>query len=447
MEKISCAKARFERQGIYKTRTSHYNLKLSHKIWEEEYNVQTNCNDPDTAFAYILQALYKKYNEKVVVLVDEYDKPLIATLKNEELHEQYRATLKAFYSVIKSSGDYIHISFLTGVTKFSKVSIFSDLNNLADITLQSEYSTICGITQEELEKYFAFNIEEMAKKENVSYNEMIEKLKKKYDGYHFSEDLIGIYNPFSLCNAFETKKMGDYWFESGTPTFMVRLLEQKFFNIPDLEGNVEMSSKLFEEYRITSENIAPFLFQTGYLTVKAYSEEFDTYTLGFPNDEVRYAFLDRLMNVYVRVCNHSSAPFLVSKFVNSIRKNDIDQVLTLTKSLIASIPYDSFPEDKQFLREHNYQTAIYLIFHLMGEYVRTEVQSSSGRSDVEVETQDAIYIFEFKLGGKPADAIAQIKEKGYAEKYESSNKNIYLIGVSINRSKRTIGKWQVEKVR
>ena len=415
--------------------------------WCNQFGIEQQFDIAHLNFAYIVKYLYEKFGEKVVVLVDEYDKPLIATLENEELHEQYRATLKAFYSVIKSSGDYIHMSFLTGVTKFSKVSIFSDLNNLCDITLQREYSTICGITQEELEKYFAPNIKEMAKEYDVSYNEMIKKLKKKYDGYHFSEDLIEIYNPFSLCNAFEAKKMGDYWFESGTPTFMVRLLEQKYFSIPDLEGNVEMSSRAFEEYRITSENIAPLLFQAGYLTIRSYSKEFDTYILGFPNDEVRYAFLDRLMWVYTSTCEVYSKPFMVSEFVESIRKGDIEKILTLTKSLIASIPYDSLPEDKLFLREHNYQTAVYLIFHLMGQYVRTEVQSSKGRSDVEVETADSIYIFEFKVGGKPSDALSQIKGKGYAEKYGASNKSIYLIGVNINRNKRTIGKWIVEKVR
>ena len=422
-------------------------LRLHIKMWEDIYGVKTDIEDANLAFAYILQLLHEKFGEKVVVLVDEYDKPLIATLENEELQNSYHTTLKAFYSVIKSSSSHIHLSFLTGVTKFSKVSIFSDLNNLTDITLQSEYSKICGITQEELETYFSSDIEDMAKKENVLYSEMIEKLKKKYDGYHFSDDLVGIYNPFSLCNAFETKKMGDYWFESGTPTFMIRLLEQKFFSIPDLEGNVEMSLKLFDEYRISNENIAPLLFQAGYLTIKTYNKEFDTYMLGFPNDEVRYAFLDRLMNVYIKACDPSSSPFMLGKFVKSIEKGDINQLLTITKSLIASIPYDSFPEDKQFLREHNYQTAIYLIFHLMGKHVRTEVQSSKGRSDVEVETKDAVYIFEFKMGGKVADAIAQIKEKGYAEKYESSNKNVYLIGVSIDRSKCTIDKWQVEKLK
>ena len=415
--------------------------------WKKNYNIQFESSNICSAFTKIIEALYKKFGEKVVILVDEYDKPLIATLENEELHEQYRTTLKAFYSVIKSSGDYIHMSFLTGVTKFSKVSIFSDLNNLSDMTMQREYSTICGITQEELETYFAPNIKEMAKEYEVSYNEMIAKLKKKYDGYHFSEDLIRIYNPFSLCNAFETKKLGDYWFETGTPTFLVHLLEQKYFSIPDLEGNIEMSSRVFEEYRINNENLAPLLFQAGYLTIKTYDKHYDTYMLGFPNDEVRYAFLDRLMSVYTSACKGCQSPFMINEFVKAMERGDIERVLSLIKSLMASIPYDSLPEDKLFLREHNYQTAIYLIFHLMGQYVRTEVQGSQGRSDVEVETQDSIYIFEFKVGGKPIDALTQIKEMGYAEKHKASKKSVYLIGASISRNKRTLGKWVVEKLR
>ena len=414
--------------------------------WCNQFGIEQQFDIAHLNFAYIVKYLYEKFGEKVVVLVDEYDKPLIATLENEELHEQYRATLKAFYSVIKSSGDYIHMSFLTGVTKFSKVSIFSDLNNLCDITLQREYSTICGITQEELEKYFAPNIKEIAKEYDVSYNEMIKKLKKKYDGYCFSKDNEHLYNPFSLCIAFERKEMGDYWFESGTPTFMVRLLEQKYFSIPDLEGNVEMSSRAFEEYRINNENLAPLLFQAGYLTIKTYDKHYDTYMLGFPNDEVRYAFLDRLMSVYTSACKGCQSPFMINEFVKAMERGDIERVLSLIKSLMASIPYDSLPENKLFLREHNYQTAIYLIFHLMGQYVRTEVQGSQGRSDVEVETQDAIYIFEFKVGGKPIDALTQIKEMGYAEKHKASKKSVYLIGVSISRNKRTLGKWIVEKI-
>ncbi|MGP1438881.1 MAG: AAA family ATPase, partial [Treponema sp.] len=413
--------------------------------WKEIYNIQFESKDIYGAFVKIIRSLYEKFNKRVVILIDEYDKPLIATLENEELQEQYRSMLKAFYGVIKSSNDYIHLSFLTGVTKFSKVSIFSDLNNLFDMSLSSEYSTICGITQEELEAYFAPQIEEMAKKYYISTDEMLNRLEKKYDGYHFSQDLVGIYNPFSLCNAFEEKKLGDYWFESGTPTFMVRLLEQKAFKISDLEGNIKLSVRSMDVYRVDYENLAPLLFQSGYLTIKDYDRELDMYVLGYPNDEVKYAFIECLMMVYTSARQDSSGEFMIDKFLTNMRKGDIDGVLNLIKALMASIPYDSLPPDKLFLREQNYQTAIYLIFKLMGQYVRTEVHSSKGRSDVEVETVDSIYIFEFKVGGEPEDALTQIKEAGYAEKHKASNKSIFLIGASISQEGRTLDNWQVEK--
>ena len=200
-------------------------------------------------------------------------------------------------------------------------------------------------------------------------------------------------------------------------------------------------------YRLSYSNLAPLLFQSGYLTIKDYDDELDMYILGYPNDEVKYAFIECLMMVYTSARKDLSGEFMIDKFLGSIRKGDIDGVLALTKALMASIPYDSLPEDKLFLREQNYQTAIYLIFRLMGQYVRTEVHSSQGRSDVEVETADSIYIFEFKVGGKPQDALTQIKETGYAEKYGASNKSIYLVGATIARGKRTLGKWVIEKVK
>ena len=417
------------------------------KIWETKYCVKTYSSDPDSAFVEIIQLLYNKFNQKVVILIDEYDKPLLATLENEVLHEQYLSTLKAFYSVIKSSNDYIHLSFLTGVTKFSKVSIFSDLNNLIDLSFNREYSTICGITQGELEENFSSEIEELAKKYEVSYSEMIEKLKKKYDGYYFSDDLVGIYNPFSLLNAFYEKRLRNYWFASGTPTFMVKLLEQKCFALPDLEGGIRASARSIDDYRVNYEDITPLLFQSGYLTIKNYDTQYDMYVLGFPNDEVRYAFLYNLTAIYTDGKTSSKGEFRIDKFDISLQAGDIEKVLTLIKALMASIPYDSLPEDKLFLREHNYQTIIYLIFTLMGEYARCEVHSSQGRSDVEVETATSIYIFEFKVGGKPLDAIAQIKKAGYAEKYGASEKKIFLIGATISRNKRTLSKWQIEKVK
>jgi len=431
------------------TKEEHLATILNNHInkWKVLYGVECDEKDPDSAFAYIIEALYKKFNKKVVVLIDEYDKPLIATLQNEKLQDEYRATLKAFYSVLKSSNDYLHISFLTGITKFSKISIFSDLNNLIDLSFRSDYSTICGITQEELEREFSFNIQELAKTEGVSYNEMLEMLKKKYDGYHFSEELVNVYNPFSICNAFDAKKLGDYWFESGTPTFIVQLMEQKAFDIPDLEGNIKLSVRNIDEYRVDYKNIAPLLFQAGYLTIKGYDKIYRTYVLGYPNDEVKYAFCERLMLAYTSYRNDSYGPFMIDEFLEGIERGDIDRVLTLIKSLLASIPYDNLPADKLFLREHNYQTAIYLIFCLMGQYVRIEVHSSHGRSDVEVETKDAIYIFEFKVGGKPIDAIIQIKDAGYADKYNASTKSVFLVGATISKNKRTLGKWMVEKIK
>ena len=431
------------------TKEEHLDKILNDQIdeWKKKYNIQFDENEPDSAFAKIIQILYEKFNQKVVILIDEYDKPLIATLENEELNNAFRSTLKAFYSVIKSLNGCIHLSFLTGVTKFSKVSIFSDLNNLYDISFDEEYSSICGITEEELNNNFSEEVEILANKHNMAYDEMLDALRRKYDGYRFSEKEERIYNPFSLFTVFAKNKLGDYWFETGTPTFMVHLFEQKAFTLSDLEKNIRLGMRDMNDYRLSYSYLVPLLFQSGYLTIKDYDRKENTYILGYPNDEVKYAFLYNLLAVYTDGKTLSQGEFRIGLFKEAMQKGDIDQVLNLIKALMASIPYDSLAPDKLFLREHNYQTTIYLIFILMGESVRTEVHSSIGRSDVEVETQDSIYIFEFKVGGKPIDALTQIKERGYAEKHKSSNKNVYLIGATIARSKRTLGKWVVEEMK
>ena len=415
--------------------------------WKCIYGIACEYKSPESAFAYIIEALRTKFNKKVVILIDEYDKPLIATLENEELNNSYRSTLKAFYSVIKSLNGCIHLSFLTGVTKFSKVSIFSDLNNLYDISFDREYSSICGITEKELVSNFAKEIKILAESHNKPYSEMVDILRKRYDGYRFSEKEERIYNPFSLFNALAKKKLGDYWFETGTPTFLVRLLEKSYFNIPDLEGNMKITLDDLDAYRVARESFIPLLFQAGYITIKQYDRELDRYILGFPNDEVRYAFLKQLLKVYTTAHTEMDGTFIIDEFLDSIRANDIDRMLTLMKALIASIPYDSLPKEKLELREHNYQSTIYIVFRLLGQYVRCEVHSSKGRSDAEVETKDAIYIFEFKIGGKPQDALSQIKKAGYAEKYSASEKNIFLVGASIDENERTLGDWMIEKLK
>ena len=435
------AKEYTERKHLTKILNDHINE------WKQKYNIQFEETDPDSAFAYIIRVLYEKFNKKVVILIDEYDKPLIATLENEELNNSYRSTLKAFYSVIKSLNGCIHLSFLTGVTKFSKVSIFSDLNNLYDISFDREYSSICGITEKELVSNFADEVQALANEYDKTYNEMLDALRDKYDGYRFTRKEERIYNPFSLFNALAKKKLGDYWFETGTPTFLVRLLEKSYFNIPDLEGNMKITLDNLDAYRVARESFIPLLFQAGYITIKQYERELDRYILGFPNDEVRYAFLKQLLKVYTTAHTEMDGTFIIDEFLDSIRANDIDRMLTLMKALIASIPYDSLPKEKLELREHNYQSTIYIVFRLLGQYVRCEVHSSKGRSDAEVETKDAIYIFEFKIGGKPQDALSQIKKAGYAEKYSASEKNIFLVGASIDENERTLGDWMIEKLK
>ena len=230
----------------------------------------------------------------------------------------------------------------------------------------------------------------------------------------------------------------------------MRLLENKSFDIPDLEGEITIDNREMDVYRIDHDNLIPLLFQTGYLTIKGYMEDdvsyIGRYVLGYPNDEVKYALLKRLMQVYTSASTSIEGDFKINNFETAMESGDIERVLTLIKALMASIPYDSLPPDKLFLREHNYQTTIYLIFKLLGQYVRAEVHSSKGRSDVEVETKEAIYIFEFKVGLEPSKAIAQIKEAGYAEKHKASKKNIFLIGASINQDMRTLDSWKIEKI-
>ena len=306
------------------TKSEHLTTILNDHIdkWKLLYGIICESKDPDSAFAEIIRLLYKKFNQRVVILVNEYDKPLIASMENEELNNSYRSMLKAFYSVIKSLNGYIHLSFLTGVTKFSKVSIFSDLNNLMDISFDKEYSAICGITEEELESNFKVEIKDLADNYNKTYSEMLDILRTKYDGYRFSEKEERIYNPFSLFNVFAKEKLGDYWFETGTPTFMVHLFEQKDFILPDLERNIRLSMRDMNDYRLNYSYLVPLLFQAGYLTIKDYDREENVYILGYPNDEVKYAFLYSLMAVYTDGKILSQGEFRIG-FLRKLCKKEI----------------------------------------------------------------------------------------------------------------------------
>ena len=413
--------------------------------WEKLYGVEPSEQNFALRFAGVITRACQQTGKQVVILVDEYDKPLLQTIGvNEELNEHYRNTLKAFYSVIKTCDQYIRFAFLTGVTKFSKISIFSDLNNLRDISMEEDYAGICGITQEELEANFQPEIQILATRQDLTYQQALAELKQWYDGYLFHPTGEGMYNPYSVLSALAKREIKSYWFSTGTPTFLVNYLKEAHYFIPDLDGNVELNESGLETYRAVTENALPILFQSGYLTIIGYIKEARLYKLGFPNDEVRYGFLENLLPAY------SSLPLgdtgkSVWQFVQDIREGKVDSFMERMRSIIAGIPYDNFTEENMKLREQNYQTAVYLVFALMGQFVQTEVHCSTGRADCVVKTTEIIYIFEFKLTGNSSaeDALNQIKEKEYAAKYLTDGKKIVLIGSSFDEKTRTIKDWKV----
>ena len=420
-------------------------LNLHLNEWEAQYAVSKTAEAPEDRFRLLIAALFKQTGKQVVILVDEYDKPLLQTMGvNEALNEHYRNTLKAFYSVIKTCDEYIRFAFLTGATKFSKISIFSDLNNLKDISLNETYAGICGISQKELEANFQPEIKALAEKQTLNYPQTLAALKQWYDGYLFHPAGEGMYNPYSLLNAFDDKELKSYWFSTGTPTFLVNFLKEAHYYIPDLDGNVQLDEEGLQTYRAIAQDTLPILFQAGYLTIKKYISDLRLYQLGFPNDEVRYGFLHNLLPAY------SDVPFgqtgvWIGRFVQDIRKGDVNSFMERMQAIISSIPYDNFTDKNLKLREQNYQTAVYLVFALMGQFVQTEVHCSTGRIDCVVYTVDSIYLFEFKLSGNGTaeDAIAQIKEKDYAAKYMADGKKIVLIGSSFDEKTRTIKDWKV----
>ena len=421
-----------------------YFLKKEEKI----YGLKNEGDSFGKRFQSLIETAYNKTGKQAVILVDEYDKPLLQTMGvNEALNEEYRNTLKAFYSVIKTCDQYIRFAFLTGVTKFSKVSISSDLNNLQDISMLNDYAEICGLTQAEIEKTFKPEIERLAKNTKNSYDKMLEELKKRYDGYKFSVLGESVYNPFSILNTFNSGELKNYWFATGTPTFLVNYLKAAHYNIPDLDGKVELDESMLNEYRADAKDPIPILFQSGYLTIKEYIEEVNMYRLGFPNDEVRYSFLENLVPAYSSL-RPDETGVSIWKFVEDIRAGNVDDFMERMQAIIAGVPYDNLPKDKLKLREQNYQTAVYLIFKLMGQFVQTEIHCLKGRADCIVHTKDSIYIFEFKLmsAGTAEDAIVQIKENGYAAQFKTSSKKIILIGSSFNEEERTIGEWKTEEL-
>ena len=410
------------------------NIQISH--WEQLYGSDEKECSFSGRFEGVIRRAYEKTGKQVVVLVDEYDSPLLDTNSNPELQQKLRNIVRDFFSPLKSSGQYLRFLLLTGISKFSQLSIFSELNNLQNISMRDEYSALCGITEKELLTDLQSDIQRLAEANNETYEEACAHLKKQYDGYHFSKKCEDIYNPFSLFNALNAREYKNYWFSTGTPTFLIELLQEADFNVLDLEG-LEATDEEFDAPTEQIQSPIPVLYQSGYLTIKEFDPEFQVYKLAYPNKEVRKGFIESLLPTYVHRARENNTFYVVS-FIRDLRKGDIESCLERTRSFFASIPHDL--ENKT---EKHYQTIFYLLFRLMGQYVDVEVKSAIGRADVVLKLSDAIYVFEFKYDGTPDEALAQIDSKQYAIPYQPDGRRIVKIGVNFDSATRTIGEWKI----
>lgn len=427
-------------------------LAYSLQMFEEQYGIPHYefCAEDLRAvlpvwLTYCLQKGYEITGRQVVFLVDEYDKPLLDNLSVDDAQEKANHRLmKDFFSVLKDQDRYLKFVFFTGVTKFSKVSIFSDLNQLKDISLLPKYAAICGITESELDSNFEEEIGALAKAQDLTPGEARARLAQVYDGYHFSDSPVGVYNPFSLLNAFADGRFGRYWFESGTPTFLVRKLEESGIPVQDFTDGVQATEAQLGNYRaddsFTKIAVIPLLYQTGYLTITGYDTEFQEYTLSYPNEEVKYGYLNSLIPAVSPGYGADPGPFSASRIVRCLRSNDLEAVMQMLQALLASIPYH---EGKAPADEQQWRNVVYAVFTVLGQYVRTEVHSAGGRSDCIVETDRYIDIFEFKQDKSAQEALQQIDDRRYALPYITDSRKIMKIGANFSTEMKTLDEWKI----
>lgn len=404
--------------------------------WEAVYGDEKKDRAPEERFAYLIEKICRETGQKVVVLIDEYDKPMLQAIHNKELQSSYRNILKAFYGVLKSKDAYLQFALLTGVTKFSKVSVFSDLNNIEDITLIRDFAGLCGISEEELYATLSTDIQELAEATGMSYEDTCRRLKEQYDGYHFAERTSGMYNPFSLLNVLKSKQFRNYWFETGTPTYLVELLKENHYPLEHLTYEQATADTLTGIDTVDSSPI-PVLYQSGYLTIKDYDPEFETYTLGFPNKEVEEGFTRFLLPYYAHIRSGSSA-FHIVNFVKEVRSGNIDGFMKRLQSFFSDTPYELVRD-----LELHYQNVLFIIFRLVGFYTQAEYHTSEGRVDLVIRTDQFIYVMEFKLDGTAEEALQQIEEKQYALPFVSDSRRLFKVGVNFSNATRNIEKWLV----
>ena len=401
--------------------------------WEALYGVEKMSDDPSARLKDIIDAAYQKTGQKVVILIDEYEKPIIDNIDNPELMEQFRRALQGFYSVIKGKDAAIRFAFLTGVTKLGKMSIFSGLNNLKDISMDLAYSGICGISESELKSIFGESVKELATANGLSVEECYGKLARMYDGYHFCEDSRGIYNPFSVLNTLESKKFRMYWFETGTPTFLVRYLKQGKYNLDNISKNKVPVETLTGTNYVSPAPIT-LMYQAGYLTITGYDARFNAYSLDYPNEEVKSGFLNSLSQLYAPALMDSE--FSVYNFVEDIERGDVQGFMNRFSAFLSGNSYEI-----QGDLELYFQNTMSVMLKMMGLYVTTEYQTSNGRIDIVFDTDKYVYIIELKRDQSADIALKQIEEKGYDKPFLASGKQIIKLGINFSSETKTVDGW------
>ena len=403
--------------------------------YENQYDINSSETVESVRFDNLIEAISTKTGRQVVILIDEYDKPIIDNLTRPELRESFREQLQGFYSVMKSKDAFIRFGFLTGVTKIGRMSVFSGLNNLQDISMDERYVDICGISEMELKTYFDESVKELAQANRLTTEECYEKLAKMYDGYHFCENTIGIYNPFSLLNTFSKMKFGAYWFETGTPSFLVKYLKEGNYNLDNI-SKYDVSIEELNGTNYADPKPITLMFQSGYLTIKGYDERFGEYSLDYPNEEVKSGFLNSLSQLYTP--GLISGDFSVSRFIRDIEKGDVESFMTRFTAFLASNNYAV-----QGDLELYFQNTMSVMFTMMGLYVKTEYNTSNGRIDIIIDTADYVYIIELKRDQSPEVALQQIEDKGYAKPFLASGKQIIKLGINFSSETKTIDGWKM----
>jgi len=409
--------------------------------WEKLYGKVSDTPEREKRFEYVIRRAHEATGQKAVVLIDEYDKPLLDVL-SEPMEEQNRRTLKSFYSTFKAADAHLRFVLLTGVTKFSQVSVFSGFNQPKDISMDSEFDALCGITEAELHSYFEDEIAAMAPQYGTDHDGMFRLFKQRYDGYHFSEQMLDVYNPYSVLNALDSKRMDDYWFASGTPSYLMKLLDRDKVDMQAITGQY-FKKQYFIDYKADRDDPLAMIYQSGYLTIKGvgYSDFGTLFSLDYPNGEVREGFVTLLSNDYFNQRGESSS--LIMSMTMMLREARLDDLRDTLTAFFAGIPYNANRYGRAWSYESHYHYTLYLIFRLLSCYtVFTEKQNSRGRADIVVETPKYVYIFEFKLDGTAREALDQIDAKGYAQPYTADPRPLFKVGVGFSSTQRNISEWE-----